>query len=861
MDKQQVAHRIWETANTMRSKIEANEYKDYILGFIFYKFLSDQVEQLMFANGAESDELEELLVEDDRETVDFVRNNLGYFIAYGNLYSTWRDKGQDFNVADVRDGLAAFARLIHPTRKHVFEGIFKTLETGLSKLGDNATTQTNAIRKLLDLITDIPTDGKQGYDILGFIYEYLIEKFAANAGKKAGEFYTPHEVSLLMSHIIADHLKGRSEIQIYDPASGSGSLLLNIGQAVAKHMGDPDRIKYFAQELKENTYNLTRMNLVMRGVKADNIVTRCGDSLAHDWPMFDESDPESTYEPLYVDAVVSNPPYSQSWEPEGNDTDPRFARFGLAPKTKADYAFLLHELFHVKPDGILTIVLPHGVLFRGGSEADIRRNLIEHNHIDTVIGLPSNIFYGTGIATTILVLKQRRDRDDILFVDASQGFEKVGKFNHLRARDIQRVVDTVLGREDVEHFARVVSRDEIRENDYNLNIPRYVSATLPPEPVDLFATMHGGIPASELDELADYWGALPGLREALFDEDAQGYAQLRDQSIRDVIVNHDSAAALTEKMDEALDGLSEKLHTLLIEGAATVPVNTTEDVLKTELFSRLTPVPLVDPYEGYQLLHERWTITANDLEIIQTEGLDAVRRVDPVMEWKTRSGNKVHVQVGWEGRVAPFALIESLYLPELTAEVADAAQQEQDIAAELTEIIESLTEEDKADLGDALNEKQDAFKKTELNALIKLLPAGETWQEGSLEETQLRAKQLLADQTKVKKALKDAKAQLEDQTIATINELTAEQVDEVLTHKWITALVEDLATMPTLALNGLAARVQALHDKYAVSLAGLDSTIHTTERELGELIGSLTGSDADMQAVSTLQELLGGSNE
>ncbi|MGP6174264.1 type I restriction-modification system subunit M [Corynebacterium sp. A21] len=856
-----MANRIWESANTMRSKIEANEYKDYILGFIFYKFLSDQVEQLMFTNGAESNELEELLVEDDRETVDFVRNNLGYFIAYDNLYSTWRDKGQDFNVANVRDGLAAFARLVHPTRKHVFDGIFKTLETGLSKLGDNATTQTNAIRKLLDLITDIPTDGKQGYDILGFIYEYLIEKFAANAGKKAGEFYTPHEVSLLMSRIIADHLKGRSEIQIYDPTSGSGSLLLNIGQAVAKHMGDPDRIKYFAQELKENTYNLTRMNLVMRGVKADNILTRCADSLAHDWPMFDESDPESTYDPLYVDAVVSNPPYSQSWEPDGNDTDPRFARFGLAPKTKADYAFLLHELFHVKPDGILTIVLPHGVLFRGGSEADIRRSLIEHNHIDTIISLPSNIFYGTGISTIIMVLKQRRDREDILFVDASQGFEKAGKFNHLRARDIQRVVDTVLERGDVEHFSRVVSRDEIRDNDYNLNIPRYVSATLPPEPVDLFAAMHGGIPASELDELAEYWGALPGLREALFDENAQGYAQLRDLNIRDVIVNHSAAAALTEKMNETLDGLPEKLHTLLIEGAATVTVTTTEDALRTDLFSRLTPVPLVDPYEGYQLLHERWTTTTNDLEIIQTEGMEAVRRVDPVMEWKTRGQKKVYVQVGSEGRVAPFALIESLYLPELAADVADVAQQEADIATELTEMIESLTEEDKLDLDGVLNEKQDAFKKTELNALVKLLPKGATWPEGSIEEIQLRAKQLLADQTNVKKALKEAKAQLEKKTIATINGLTDEQIDEVLTHKWITALVDDLATMPTLALTRLATRVEALHNKYAVSLAELDTTIHDNERELGELIGSLTGSEADMQAVTMLQQLLGGSDE
>lgn len=508
----------------MRSKIEANEYKDYILGFIFYKFLSDQVEQFMLNNDAEPEDLPDTLVETDTDTVALVRNNLGYFLTYENLYSTWRDLDNDFSIAHVREGLATFKRNIAPERKHVFDGILNTLDTSLSKLGTTDAARTSAIKKLLDLIDDIPTDGKQGYDVLGYIYEYLIEKFAANAGKKAGEFYTPHEVSLIMSNIVADHLKGRDEIQIYDPTSGSGSLLLNIGHAVAKRMGDPDRIKYFAQELRENTYNLTRMNLVMRGVKADNIVARNGDSLAHDWPMFDEADPVQTYKPLYVDAVVSNPPYSQKWEPEGNEADPRFARFGLAPKTKADYAFMLHELFHVKPDGILTVVLPHGVLFRGGSEADIRRNLIEANHIDAIIGLPSNIFYGTGIATVIMVLKQERDRDDVLFIDASQGFIKQGKYNHLRARDIQRIVDAVHNRVDVPHFARVVTRDEIRANDHNLNIPRYVSATLPPESVDLYATMHGGIPTSEIDTLEHYWTALPGLREALFTEKTEGYA-------------------------------------------------------------------------------------------------------------------------------------------------------------------------------------------------------------------------------------------------------------------------------------------------------------------------------------------------
>ena len=417
MNKQQLASKIWESANKMRSKIEANEYKDYILGFIFYKFLSDKEVKYLKELGYTDEDID-TVTEDDEEIVENVQKNIGYFISYDNLFSTWLEMGSDFNVANVRDALSAFSRLINPSHKKVFGGVFDTLQTGLSKLGDSSNSQTKSISDLLYLIKDIPMDGRQDYDVLGFIYEYLISNFAANAGKKAGEFYTPHEVSLLMSEIVADHLKDRSEIKIYDPTSGSGSLLINIGKAVAKHMGDSDRIKYYAQELKENTYNLTRMNLVMRGILPDNIVTRNGDTLEEDWPYFEESDPIGTYEPLYVDAVVSNPPYSQAWNPSDKEADPRYARFGLAPKSKADYAFLLHDLFHIKSNGIMTIVLPHGVLFRGGEEGEIRKNLIENNHIDAIIGLPANIFFGTGIPTIIMVLKQKRENTNVLIVDA-----------------------------------------------------------------------------------------------------------------------------------------------------------------------------------------------------------------------------------------------------------------------------------------------------------------------------------------------------------------------------------------------------------------------------------------------------------
>ena len=818
----------------------------------------------MLNNDAEPEDLPDTLVETDTDTVALVRNNLGYFLTYENLYSTWRDLDNDFSIAHVREGLATFKRNIAPERKHVFDGILNTLDTSLSKLGTTDAARTSAIKKLLDLIDDIPTDGKQGYDVLGYIYEYLIERFAANAGKKAGEFYTPHEVSLIMSNIVADHLKDRDEIQIYDPTSGSGSLLLNIGHAVAKRMGDPDRIKYFAQELRENTYNLTRMNLVMRGVKADNIVARNGDSLAHDWPMFDEFDPVQTYQPLYVDAVVSDPPYSQKWEPEGNEADPRFARFGLAPKTKADYAFLLHELFHVKPDGILTIVLPHGVLFRGSSEADIRRNLIEANHIDAIIGLPSNIFYGTGIATIIMVLKQERDRDDVLFIDASQGFIKQGKYNHLRARDIQRIVDAVRNRVDVPHFAKVVTRDEIRANDHNLNIPRYVSATLPPESVDLYATMHGGIPTSEIAALEHYWTALPGLREALFTEKVEGYAELKTANLRETIDKHPAAQALRNQVDAALSDLPEKLHALLVDGAATVPITTTEDQLKADLFDRLDPVPLVDAYEGYQVLHDSWVKTAGDLEVIQTEGFDALRVNHPVMEWKTKEKKKVYVQIGWDGRVAPNELVQTFYLAQQKDQVTQLSRDVDTAVSELTQLVEGLSEVDKTDLTEILNDKQDAFKKTELNKAIKDLPKlakGETWPEDSTEAAMLSAKALIAQRDKLKKNLKAAQEQLEKDTYATIEALTEAQVDEVLTAKWITSLMDDLREIPGHVLAGLAGRVQALHDKYAVALTDLDVKIRETEQELAGLLSGLTGNAADMQAVAALQELLGGGRD
>ena len=848
MNKQQLAAKIWESANKMRSKIEANEYKDYILGFIFYKFLSEKEVKYLKENDWTDEYLPEL-TEEDTETLESVQKNLGYFISYENLFSTWLEKGRDFSVQDVRDALSAFSRLINPTHKKVFEGVFDTLQTGLSKLGDSSASQSKAISDLIHLIKDIPMDGKQDYDVLGFIYEYLISMFAANAGKKAGEFYTPHEVSLLMSEIVADHLKDRDEIKIYDPTSGSGSLLINIGKSAAKFIENENNIKYYAQELKQNTYNLTRMNLVMRGILPDNIVTRNGDTLENDWPYFDENDPIGTYDPLYVDAVVSNPPYSQAWNPEDKETDPRYARFGLAPKGKADYAFLLHDLFHIKSDGIMTIVLPHGVLFRGGEEGEIRKNLIEQNHIDAIIGLPANIFFGTGIPTIIMVLKQKRTNTDVLIVDASKGFIKVGKNNKLRASDIKRIVDVVTKSESVEKFSKVVSRDEIRNNEYNLNIPRYVDSSEASESWDIYASMFGGIPWSEIDELKEYWHAFPSLKSALFENTSSDYCKLTATDIKKVIKDHNDIQSFENNYYAAFNGFDQYLYDELIDKMDTLNISKTEAVLSLNIFERLKNIPLVDKYEAYQLLDDDWTKLAVDLEMIQTEGFEATKKVDPNMVVKKKDGKEQEVQEGWVGRIIPFDLIQDTLLADDKVALKEKENRLSEIASEYDELFESLTEEEKE--GDYASEG--GFVNAEIKKALKSDSI-----EPETKEKLLKAAALNTEEKSLKAAIKKETRLLEVKTKDTIEGLSDTQVIELLKAKWIQPLIQSLMKLPDRIVNELVSKLETLAKKYETTFAEVETEIADTQAALSAMIDELEGSDFDMLGLQEFKKMLGG---
>lgn len=854
MNKQELAARIWKSANDMRSKIEANDYKDYILGFIFYKFLSDKELDGLLADGWEKDELKEYLVESNDDLYKTCRERYGYFIAYEDLFSTWLEKGSDFDVSNVSTALSAFRRNINENHKKVFENIFDTLDTGLSKLGDSSGARTKAISSLINLINPIPMDDKQGYDVLGYIYEYLISNFAANAGKKAGEFYTPHEVSLVMSQIVADHLKDRDTIQIYDPTSGSGSLLINIGQSVAKYLKDKDKIKYYAQELKENTYSLTRMNLVMRGIKPENIVARCGDTLADDWPYFDEGDKENTYEALYVDAVVSNPPYSQKWAPH---EDARFSNYGIAPKSKADYAFLLHDLYHLKDDGVMTIVLPHGVLFRGGEEGEIRKNLIENDNIDAIIGLPANIFFGTGIPTIIMVLKKKRATSDVLIIDASKGFVKEGKNNKLRACDIKKIVDTYVNRVSIDKYSRVVSKGEIRNNDYNLNIPRYVDSSEKAESYDIYATMLGGIPNSEIDELKTYWDAFPSLKAQLFKQEKENFSSLAVEDVKKAIAKNSDVIAFERTYKDKFSNFDSYLKNLLISQCTSINISRAEESISSEIFLRLSNISLIDKYQAYELLAEAWTTISTDLEIIQTEGLSSLNKVDPVMVTKKKDNKDVEVQDGWKGHVLPFDLVQKYLLKEEKEKIASIGDRLAEITSIYSEKLENLSEDDLAEISDDLNDENDAF----VNAAVKKHAKTLKKQRSILslaENTVCEVADLIEEESSLKKELKALSSELESKTKKAIESLPQEQALELLNKKWIVPFVNKINELPRTIVDSLTKKVINLSKKYEDTLIDIDTNIKAVEKELTSMLDELDASEDDTIGLKELKKLLGG---
>ena len=496
--KRILEQQLWNIANTLRGKMNADEFRDYILGFIFYKYLSEKME--LFAN--------EILTQDkikfrdinaktknSKEFLEAIKEEalqkLGYFLKPEELFTEVAKRGRgdndenenfdesktNFILEDLQNILTNIQLSTMGTASEEdFDNLFEDMDLNSSKLGKTPAARNAIIAKVLTHLDKIDFNlDSSDADVLGDAYEYLIGQFASGAGKKAGEFYTPQQVSKILAKIVTT---GKQKLRsVYDPTCGSGSLLLRVAREV-KDVGN-----FYGQEMNRTTYNLARMNMILHGVHYRKFDIKQEDTLER--PQHIE---------MQFEAIVANPPFSAQWSANPLFTsDDRFSQYGkLAPASKADFAFVQHMIYHLAENGTMAIVLPHGVLFRGGAELHIRRYLIEQkNYLDAVIGLPANIFYGTSIPTCILVFKKCRENpDDILFIDASKDFEKVKTQNILRDNHIDKIIDTYRNRTAIEKYSYLAPLQEISENDYNLNIPRYVDTFEEEEAIDIKAVMH-----------------------------------------------------------------------------------------------------------------------------------------------------------------------------------------------------------------------------------------------------------------------------------------------------------------------------------------------------------------------------------
>ena len=475
---------LWSGADILRSKMDANEYKDYLLGIVFYKYLSDsfliKVYDLLYDEKPET--LKEALeaykeaLEDESadELKEQIKEECHYVIEPELTYTYFADQARNnfFHREQLQKGFNNIEQ-----SDPIFADLFTDIDLYSNRLGTGDQKQSDTIANLIKEIDKADLLNSDA-EILGNAYEYLIGQFASETGKKAGEFYTPQAVSKILTKIAIKDQEEKRGLSVYDPCMGSGSLLLN----AKKYAKEPGYIKYYGQELNTSTYNLARMNMFLHGIAPENQNLRNGDTLDGDWPTGEETD---------FHMVLMNPPYSAKWSAAaGFLQDERFSDYGvLAPKSKADYAFLLHGLYHLKNNGTMAIVLPHGVLFRGAAEGKIREKLLRSGNIYAVIGLPANLFYNTSIPTCIIVLKKHRDGRDVLFIDASKKFNKGKKQNEMTDEHIDEVMELYSKRETVEKESFLASFENIEKNDFNLNIPRYVDNFEKEEEVDLNALL------------------------------------------------------------------------------------------------------------------------------------------------------------------------------------------------------------------------------------------------------------------------------------------------------------------------------------------------------------------------------------
>ncbi|EIP5848782.1 type I restriction-modification system subunit M [Listeria monocytogenes] len=851
---EEIKRRLWDGANELRGSMDASRYKDYMLGLMFYKFLSDKTLETYKSIAGEGQLSEAELVEKyakaravHGENLDkMIQSVLGYFVLPEYLYQTWlKDIAiGEFEVQKVIDSLNNFERTIAVSGdSDDFQGLFSssTIDLTDTALGSNLNERSKNIKALIELFQDLNMVALQKSDVLGDAYEYLIGQFAMESGKKAGEFYTPRQVSEVMAQIAA---KTSNITSIYDPTVGSGSLLLT----VKKHLKEDVQkdLNYYGQEKNTATYNLTRMNLLLHGVRPEKMSVKNGDTLSEDWP----EDPSRPAEGVLFDAVVMNPPYSlANWNKSNlKVSDPRFEIAGvLPPDSKGDFAFLLHGLYHLGQTGTMAIVLPHGVLFRGGTEGEIRKRLLNKNYIDTIIGLPGNLFTNTGIPVCVLILKKNRAiSEPVLVIDASRNFIKVGKQNELQEKDIARIVDTYVERAEKAGYSHLASREEIVENDYNMNIPRYVESIDKEIPHDVDAHLYGGIPQANIDELKTLQTTVKNVLDSALKPIRDGYVQLEktiNELTNEVLTDKNittKSDIIREKSEAFIELYWKKLH----EINNIVDVNPLMEEMLVNIKELLSSFDGIDVYDGYQVIAEVWKNSlTHDAELIAGGGFYTIGRTrEPNMVTKGSGNKKREEQDGWVGAIVPNELIAKRFYSEELQIIEDKKARLTAVEAELSELVEVAKIEDSEEnivlfesiKKNAEGEPQDSFESKTVKAELKRVT-----KESSSYELLKKADGLIAEKSSLGKEIKAKENELKEAVYERILVLTDEEIDELVFEKWFGTMVDDLVKLIELPLKKELDIIKQLHERYAETLDDIDEESKKLENELEKLMSEL----------------------
>lgn len=851
---EEIKRRLRNGANELRGSMDASRYKDYMLGLMFYKFLSDKTletfrETAGLGNITEAELIEEYNKANKEYGADLekmIQEMLGYYVSPEHLYHKWISDINEgkFEVQKVIDSLNHFERTIATSDEAKdFEGLFSssTLDLTNTALGSNLNERSKNIKALILLFVDLNMVDLQKGDVLGDAYEYLIGQFAMESGKKAGEFYTPHQVSEVIAQIVAKSGEIKS---IYDPTVGSGSLLLTVNKHLDKEA--QKELKYYGQEKNTATYNLTRMNLLLHGVRPDKMTIKNGDTLAHDWP----EDPAKPNEGVQFDGVVMNPPYSVSnWnKAELKVSDPRFEIAGtLPPDSKGDFAFLLHGLYHLSTEGTMGIVLPHGVLFRGSSEGNIRQKLLDKNYIDAVIGLPSNLFTNTGIPVVIMILKKNRSIDaPVLIIDASNSFIKVGKQNVLQEKDIAKIVDVYVNKTEISGYSHLASREEIRKNEYNMNIPRYVESIDSEISHDVDAHLFGGIPQNNIDDLSVLQLLVPDVLKSNLQTIRPGYVTLKKSvsELTDEILNDDYIISISSEIKAKTEMYISKYFDVLRNIDGSTDLRELMNEMLESIKEALKDYKFIDVYNGYQIIAEVWkNALRHDAEIIANEGFyNAGRTREPNMITKGSGKNKREEQDGYVGCIVPNDLIAiELYSEEIKA-IGEKKNDVQDIDGELSELVENAKIEDSAE-NNALfvvlkknenDEPGDSFDSKLLKAELK-----EAKKDSEEYKLLKKVDNLLSRKSSLNKDIRNEEKDLKDAVQERILSLTNEEIDKLMFKKWFGNTTNQMVDLIKIPLKAELDTLEMLVKRYADTLSDIDNEIESLMSEFEALRSEL----------------------